>query len=440
VTTFTTAFVGCKVSQADCEAAANELAAAGLVPARADDADVAVVMTCCVTAEAERKSRRLASRLARRGTRVVVAGCASRLRPEQFRGEGIRALDEGPGGSYGGRKARSESEPQVVSSGETFGGPASLPAFIEGLAERDASAARRSGSASPPPSRTRMTLKIQDGCAQVCSYCAVRQARGTPVSVPLAGIVERARRGLAAGCGEVVLTGVDLGAYHDADGGADLAGVVGVLCELPGLRRVRLSSLEPGHLTPRLLAALAHPGVARHLHVPLQSADDRVLAAMARPYTFAGYLEALAGVTDTLGDVAFTTDVIVGFPTEDEAAFEHTLAAVRPASGLFERLHVFSYSRRPGTAAETLGTLPAVVVKERAARVRGVARDAQHAGRVRRLGQPADILLEDWRDGFWRGYSSHYVRYYLEGDGGRGELVRAVGEETFADGLRGRIV
>ena len=411
MTTYTTAFVGCKVSQADCEAAASELAAAGLECAPGDEADVALIMSCCVTAEAERKSRRLARRFARRGARVVVAGCASRLRPEQFRFPGVTPLDGPP----------------------ADGAPAPAGVPFEGGA----------GEGGPKPGRTRLTLKIQDGCSQTCTYCAVRLVRGAPVSLPLADVLERARRGVAAGCGEVVLTGVNLGAYRDDASDADLADVVAALTALPGLR-LRLSSLEPGHLTPRLLAALAHERVARHLHVPLQSADDRVLADMARPYAFADYLGTVARAREALGDVAFTSDVIVGFPTEDEAAFARSLAAIGggdvPARGLFERVHVFSYSRRPGTPAETLGELAPAVVKERMGRALDVARDAQRAAHLRRLAQPAEVLLEERRDGLWRGYSSQYVRYYLEGDGERGALVDAVGDEAFADGLKGRIV
>jgi threonylcarbamoyladenosine tRNA methylthiotransferase MtaB len=250
-----------------------------------------------------------------------------------------------------------------------------------------------------------------------------------------------------------VLTGVDVGAYRDETSGADLADVVAALSALPGLR-LRLSSLEPGHLTPRLLGALAHERVARHLHLPLQSADDRVLAAMARPYSFTDYRDAIARARVALGDVAVTTDVIVGFPAEDEAAFARTLAAIggggvsagvggedgSSAGGPFERVHVFSYSRRPGTPAETLGELTSVVVKERMGRALDVARDVQRAAHLRRLGRPAEVLLEERRDGLWRGYGSHYVRYYLEGEGARGDLVRAVGDEAFADGLRGRIL
>ena len=211
--------------------------------------------------------------------------------------------------------------------------------------------------------------------------------------------------------------------------------------------RLRLSSLEPGHLTPRLLGALAHERVARHLHVPLQSADDRVLAAMARPYAFADYRDAIARARAALGDVAVTTDVIVGFPAEDEAAFARTLAAIGgrgrrcPRAAACSSASTSSRTRAaPAPRRRRSASSTPAVVKERMGRALGVARDAQRAAHLRRLGRPAEVLLEERRDGLWRGYSSHYVRYYLEGDGARGELVSAVGDEAFADGLKGRIV
>ena len=270
------AFVGCKVSQADSEAAARALAQAGFVAV--DDpaqADVHVLMTCGVTAEAERKSRQLARRLARTGAPVVVGGCAAALRPEQFDGAAV----EGAGGDGDGVAA-------VVARAVELAGDA------ETGSTRDvgATGARPSlALAGPCAPRTRFTLKVQDGCDAACTYCAVRLARGRPWSLPAGDAVALVRTAVEDGCGEVVLSGIDLGSYRDA-GGHDLAALVTRLAGLDGLRRLRLSSIEPGHLTPALLQALAHPRVARHLHVPLQSADDGVLADMGRPYAFAGLL------------------------------------------------------------------------------------------------------------------------------------------------------
>lgn len=404
MTRVATAFVGCKVSQADGEQALAELAAAGLRPVRArDGADVVVVHTCCVTAEAERKSRRLVRRVAGDGKRVIVAGCAAALRPEQFDGPGV----------------------EVVARPDWAAVAAASPA--DGSPPQDA--------ARPPAARTRFVLKVQDGCSGRCSYCVVRLVRGRPRSTSLRDALAAARSGLARGCGEIVLSGIDLGAWRDGE--LRLPDLVLALADLPGPARLRLSSLEPRHLDERLLEALAHPRVARHLHVPLQSADDAVLAAMRRPSTFAQYSSAAARMQARLGDCMLSTDVIVGFPAEDDAAFGRTLAALE--SGLFGRAHVFAYSRRPGTAAAELPPLPAALVKERMGRALAAAEAAARSARRAALGRLAEVLVEERRDGLWRGYSSEYIRYYFDGSASPGTLVRAVACEEHEDGVKGRI-
>jgi tRNA A37 methylthiotransferase MiaB len=158
---------------------------------------------------------------------------------------------------------------------------------------------------------------------------------------------------------------------------------------------------------------------------------------MRRPYTFARYLRAVEGLRLVPGGAMLSTDVIVGYPTEDEAAFARTLEALE--SGLFGRAHVFAYSARPGTAAAELPPLPAAVVKERMGRALAAAEAAALAARRAALGREAEVLVEERRDGFWRGYSSEYVRYSLRGDARRGELVRAVADEVTGDGVSGSV-
>jgi threonylcarbamoyladenosine tRNA methylthiotransferase MtaB len=200
---------------------------------------------------------------------------------------------------------------------------------------------------------------------------------------------------------------------------------------------LRLSSIEPRDVDARLLAALAHERVARHLHVPLQSADDEVLAAMGRPYTYAQFQERVALVRRVLGRAMLSTDVIVGFPTEDEAAFARTLAAVD--GGTFGRVHVFAFSPRPGTAAAELPPLPPAFLKERMARALAAAEAAARRARLGAIGMQAEVLVEDRHDGLARGYSSEYVRYYVSGEARPGQLVAVVAEAEHRDGVRGRI-
>ena len=411
MTGVSSAFVGCKVSQADSEQALAQMLAAGLRPASSrSDADVVVVHTCCVTAEAERKSRQLARRLARGGRRVLVTGCAATLRPQQFAAPGVEVC---------------EGRPDWAAVAGRLAAPPAAPLAAAPLAERPPAMA----------TRTRLTLKVQDGCAGRCSYCVVRLVRGRPRSTALCDALAAARAGLSRGCGEVVLSGIDLGAWHD--GGERLPDLVRALLDLPELARLRLSSLEPGHVDERLLEVLDDPRVARHLHLPLQSADDGVLAAMRRPYTFARYREVVALARARRPDAMLSTDVIVGYPSEDEAAFERTLACLR--SGLFGRVHVFAFSPRPGTAAAELPPLPAQVVKERLRRALAAAEAAARAARLALIGRPAEVLVEERRDGLYKGYSSEYVRYYLHGVAKPGALVRVVADHAYRDGLGARI-
>ena len=417
------AFVGCKVSQADSRAALRALQAAGHDPV--DDparADLYVLMTCAVTAEAERKSRRLARRLAASGRPVLVAGCAGALRAGQFAGEGVTVV--------AGEDAQAALQAVVAGADQALGRsapPAPAPAEV-------------GRAAAAPSRRTRFTLKVQDGCASSCTYCAVRLARGRPRSLSAAAAVAEVTEALAADCGEVVLSGVNLGRYRDGEAGDELAELIARLTSLPGLARLRLSSIEPLDITPALIEALAHPRVARHLHVPLQSADDDVLAAMGRPYTFAQYRDRLAAAQERLTDLSVTTDVIVGFPTEGDEAFARTLAAVAPPDGLFTRVHVFRYSSRPGTAAAALRPLAPMLLKERMARALTAAEGAQRAAAAAWLGRSATVIVEEYRDGLSRGYSSQYVRYYLEGESAPGALVGAVADELHADGVKGRLL
>ena len=417
------AFVGCKVNQADSDEALARLCASGLSPAAKDDADVVIVHTCCVTAEAERKSRQVARREARAGRRVVVAGCAAALHPEQFLEPGLELL--------GTRSWR-----QVAAG------------WGESRPPADAEPRTRL-----PRARTRAVIKVQDGCAGTCTYCAIRLARGRPRSRPLAETLSAVAATVRSGSGEVVLSGIDLGAWQDGD--LRLADLVGAITASPafsrsgggslppdpaagGRARLRLSSIEPRDVDERLLAALAHERVARHLHVPLQSADDGVLAAMGRPYTYAEFEARVALARRSLGRMMLSTDVIVGFPTEDEAAFARTLAAV--AGGGFGRVHVFAFSPRPGTEAAELPPLPPAAIKARMARALAAAEAAARRARLDAVGRRAHVLIEDRHDGLSRGYSSEYIRYYLSGEARPGQLVGAVAEAAHRDGVRGRIV
>jgi len=272
--------------------------------------------------------------------------------------------------------------------------------------------------------RTRAFVKIQDGCSFSCAFCVIPQVRGSSRSRSTVTILAEVRRRVAQGHREVVLTGINLGLFRDRDAGVRLPELVREVGRTPGLARLRLSSIEVNHLTDELIAALRDtPAVGRHLHVPLQSGDDDVLRAMRRRYTADGYLRKV----EPLSDFQLTTDVIVGFPDEDEAAFARTLATLERARAT--KVHVFPYSPRPGTATAQADRIPAAVKRDRSARLRAWSNAACHAHWLAKLGRE-DVVLVD-RPG--RGYGADYSPWLL--DAAVGELVPVRAQAVVEEGI-----
>jgi threonylcarbamoyladenosine tRNA methylthiotransferase MtaB len=274
------------------------------------------------------------------------------------------------------------------------------------------------------PKRVRAFVQIQDGCSFGCSYCVVPLVRGPARSKPAEAALAEVRRRIEQGHKEVVLSGINLGCFHD--GAVSLAALVREVGKTPGLERLRLSSIEINHVGPELVDAIREtPAACRHLHVPLQSGDDEILRAMKRHYDAATFLHRLEG----LDDFNLTSDVIVGFPGEDEAAYEHTLDLVERAG--VTKVHVFPYSPRPGTATEGCDDVPAAVKKERAARLRESSENAC-LGRWRgKIGMSESVLVD--RPG--RGYASDYTPWLV--DGQIGEMVQAEAKNVTEQGIIG---
>jgi threonylcarbamoyladenosine tRNA methylthiotransferase MtaB len=405
VTTFATEFLGCKVSMVDAQRIRERLAEDGHREQAVELARVRVVNTCCVTAEAVAKSRKAVRRAARTADRVLVTGCAAAL-PGAFADLGRRVEVI---------SARSERITDHVSTA--------------------VGALGCTGGSPLPFARTRAYLKIQDGCSFGCSYCVIPQVRGPSRSRSAAAVLREAERRAEQGHRELVLTGVNLGCFRDRGAGLDLAGLLEAVAAIPGVRRVRLSSIEVNHLSDRLLRVLGStPGVARHLHVPMQSGADGVLRAMRRRYTAAGFASKMGRARELVPGINLTSDVIVGHPSEDDAAFAGTLAAVRAIG--FTKVHTFPYSPRPGTADAGEDRVPAAVKRDRSRRLRTLS-DAQGARhRAAKVGR-RELVLVETDDG--RGYSDDYTPFVVEG-AGRGAMVdvlaRAVGGAAVLATLR----
>ena len=391
--TFSVRFLGCKVSHVDAQEVRERLLRDGHLEA-ADGADVAVVNTCCVTHEAVRKSRRAAARAARTHGRVYVTGCGANLAGTAFAGLPLNVTVV----------ARPSEETAAFVAGDVG---------AIGCVQADARL-----------ERVRAFVKVQDGCSFSCNFCVIPLVRGRSRSRPAGAVLAEIRRRVAHGHGEVVLTGINLGCYRDREAGYTLARLVREAGAVPGLRRLRLSSVEVNHVDAALVAALREtPTVSRHVHVPLQSGDDAVLRAMARRYDATTYLRRMAA----LEGFNVTTDVIVGFPGEDEAAFERTLAVVTAAG--VTKVHVFPYSPRPGTVTAGHDSVPAAVKKERSARLRSVS-DAASLARWRTKVGETDTVLVD-RPG--RGYGDDYSPWLV--DGRVGEFVRARARDVCSEGI-----
>ena len=394
--TFSVRFLGCKVSHVDAHDVRERLLAEGHAE-RHDDADVAIVNTCCVTHEAVSKSRKEAARAARTHRRVYVTGCGANLAADAFAGLPDNVVVVG---------RRSEETPGFVA------GDVGAIGCVQSDARLD---------------RVRAFVKVQDGCSFSCNFCVIPLVRGASRSRAAGAVLSEIARRVEQGHREVVLTGINLGCYRDRAAGYRLPDLVRAAGATPGLERLRLSSIEINHVDDALIAALREtPVVSRHLHVPLQSGDDGVLRAMGRRYTVATYLRRLAPLQDELN---LTSDVIVGFPTEDERAFVNTLETVR-AAGL-TKVHVFPYSPRPGTVTALDDPVPPQVKKERGARLRAVSHDACLARWRTKVGVD-DVVLVD-RAG--RGYGDDYTPWLLRAHAPVGELVEVRGRAVSDEGV-----
>jgi threonylcarbamoyladenosine tRNA methylthiotransferase MtaB len=413
VSTFAVKFLGCKVSQADAMMARQSLLAAGHTEVAEADAELHLINTCCITSEAESKSRSSVRRSLKTAGEVLVSGCAANLDAAQF----------------------SAIDPRVRALVGTADDVAGMLSGTCADLGHDAILSRRPSGAAP--TRTRGFVKVQDGCDCHCAYCIIPTVRGSARSRAASAVLQEVRRRVAAGQPEMVMTGISVGDYRDPGDGLELGDLMVEVARVPGVQRVRLSSVEVIHVKDSLLRALAEePKVCPHLHIPMQSGDDAVLRAMGRHYDAAGYVAQVRALRQAVPHVNVTTDVIVGFPTEDEAAFQATLDTI-DAAGI-SRVHAFSYSPRPGTVAAELGDrVPAQEKKRRSQVLRGHSEVRSRLGRTAKLGGPELVLIDKVADTQCSGYTADYIRCYLApGAAGRGELIDVVCEDLHADGIR----
>jgi threonylcarbamoyladenosine tRNA methylthiotransferase MtaB len=411
--------LGCKLNQAEIERLAREFAADGHeVVGSMADADLHVVNSCTVTGTAARSSRKAVGR-GRGRIRTVLTGCWGTESPE--------------------KAARLAGVDLVVPNAEKDHLLARVRAAFP---EIEAQASKEPVPCSPAPrgdaGHTRALVKIEDGCNMRCAFCIIPFTRGPQSSRSPGEVVAEVGARVREGYQEVVITGVQISAWRwETDRLADLVEAILAGTDVP---RLRLTSIAPWDLDERLLDLWSDRRLCRHLHLSLQSGSTATLRRMRRPYTAESYLDLLARVRMAIPGVAITTDVIVGFPGETEAEFAESLATVKAAA--FAKVHVFPFSTRPGTEAETMsGQVAPDKKKERMPRMLAVAAQAEQDFHRAHLGTRATVLWERPRDGMGHGLTDNYLRVLsAEGAGlwNRFSEVELVG--IAEDGLRGEIV
>lgn len=387
--------LGCRLNQSEIDAMARQFEAQGhQIVDSAAEADWAVVNTCAVTQDASRSSRKLVRQLHRENAaaQITVTGCHAQLAPGE-----TAAL---PGVVRVVGNAEKDDLVALVS-----GQP--VPLYEVEPLNRDAAA----GWAG----RTRAFVKVQDGCDNACTFCITTVARGAGRSRPLEEIVAEVQRLHELGYREAVLTGVHLGSYgHDLGQPQALRALVTAILARTDIPRLRLSSLEPWDLAPDFFDLWQEARLCRHLHLPLQSGCDSTLRRMARHTNQRAFRALVESARARVPDVCITTDVIVGFPGETDDEFATSEAFI--AEMQFAGLHVFRYSKRPGTpAARMRGHLPEDVKRERAACLHTLAATMEQDFARRFLGRTAEVLWEHvagaTEDGFINvGYTDSYVR------------------------------
>jgi threonylcarbamoyladenosine tRNA methylthiotransferase MtaB len=389
---------GCRLNAYESEQAKARALADGL-------ADAVIFNTCAVTGEAVRQARQ-AIRKARRdrpGAKLIVTGCAAQIEPETFAamdevdavlGNGLKSAP----GAYAAEALKVRVRVDDIAAVREMS-----PHLVDGLADR-----------------ARAFVEVQNGCDHRCTFCIIPFGRGDSRSAPAGDVVDQVRRLVAQGYGEVVLTAVDVTSW-----GADLPGqptlgqlVARILKLVPDLPRLRLSSIDAAEIDSDLLRCFAEePRLMPHLHLSLQAGDDLILKRMKRRHNRDQALHLIDSVRRVRPDTAFGADLIAGFPTETEDAFENTLSLVRETDLAY--LHVFPFSPRPGTPAALMPPLPRTLVKERAERLRAAGAEGLSRHLDRQIGRTVRALIE--RPGLAR--AEDFTEVALEGAGEAGQLV-----------------
>ena len=381
---------GCKLNQADSQTLARQFRDAGYrVVGLADGADIVVLNTCTVTSTADAKARQFLRAARRRNPEAVVVatGCYAQRAPSEL--ESMESVS-----LVFGNSAKSELV-EASHNSLLANNPSPVPTARTGMKSHG---------------RTRATVKIQEGCDQVCAYCIVPKVRGRERSIPLDTIIAEINRHSSEGCKEVTLTGTQLGTYGFDIPGMDLVGLLYRALRETDIERLRVSSLQAHEISEELLELWRDPRLMCHFHIPLQSGTNKILRHMRRRYDTTKFADVVALLRSTYPMVGITTDIIVGFPGETHEDFATSLQIV--AAMQFSDIHVFPYSPRPGTSAYYFGQqVPDPEKHERLGKMLALSSDCHRSFRESQLGTVRPVLWQHAsRSGYWTGLTDNYVR------------------------------
>jgi threonylcarbamoyladenosine tRNA methylthiotransferase MtaB len=387
--------VGCRANQADSAALLRQVDSSEVeIVNKVELADLVIINTCCVTSEAERDCRKMARRAlaASDHTRVLLMGCA------------VNAFPDFP------TSVGADGDSRIEYFHEGNGEAPTVAARINQLLNKAEESTDYIGFSPRVLGRTRALLKIQNGCSHGCAYCIVPRARGPEQSMTRETILEEAGRLKDEGFNEIVLTGVQMGAWGtDLPGKPRLGEMVVEVADRLAPGRVRLSSIEPWSIDEALIEAVGgHSRICAHFHIPLQSGDNRVLETMGRGYNALEYLRKITKIKQTVPDVAIGTDILFGFPGEDVVAFENTLKVLGEMEPAY--LHAFPFSPRPGTRAVDLpDQLPRRIAKDRVRTGRALGDQLTESYRTGQLGRSREILVEEKKNREVRGITDTFI-------------------------------
>ena len=418
--------LGCKVNQYETQAMEQLLVSMGHeVGSFETPCDGYIINTCSVTAVADKKNRAVIRRCRRDNPKAVigVCGCYPQHAPEALKTLQIDVL--------GGSADREVFLNQVIACAQERSHKDVLDNALK----------RRSFEVLPAgglEGRTRAMLKVQDGCCNFCTYCIIPYTRGPVRSAPVSLAVEQATALAEQGYREIVVTGIEIASWGvDLPGKPGLIDLLEAVCGAVGDIRIRLGSLEPRIITEAFCQRLAKlPNLCPQFHLSMQSGCDTVLARMRRKYDTARYLESVRLLQKNFPGCAVTTDMIVAFPGETEEEFAQSLSFIRQCA--FADMHVFPYSRRPGTPADKMpGQLPNAVTEERSRAAIAVAEEMAKAYRQGMVETVQDVLFEQTEDGYFTGHAPNYVKVYAEGSELHNHVCRVQVTEVFRDGVLG---